>query len=70
MLATCIFTIESLGKRRFHSLYFALDYKVGLFFVSFSCFIFANELQPNHSLDSAAAISSSRSTFPRVKFKV
>lgn len=76
MFATCILTVESyemyesLDKKCFHSMYFALDYNVELFFISFSCLVFANKLQPNHRFDSAAAISSRRNIFPCVEFKV
>lgn len=76
MLATCILAIESyemyesLDEKCFHSMYFALDYNVDLLFISFSCLMLANKLQPNRRFDSAAAISSSRNVFPRVEFKV
>lgn len=42
MLATCVPTFESYmyGKKRFHSMHFALDYKVKLFVISFSCLAF------------------------------
>lgn len=43
MLVTCVPTVERdkmYGKERFHSMQFALDYKVDLFFYFFFCPVF------------------------------